>query len=74
MEGAPVALSASSGSEPGPNLLLSSLEDARSQRLSAIYSLGLHLAILLGLVSAALLAPPEIIEKIVTIIVISPPH
>ena len=74
LDGAPIALSVGPSSQPAPNLLLYSVEDTRGQRLSAIYSLGLHLAILLGLVSAALLAPPEIIEKIIPVSLVRPPE
>ena len=74
IQGSPLAAAGATSGGTGPTLSFFSWEDTRNQRLSAIYSLGLHLAVLMGLVLAALLAPPEIIEKIIPVALVRPPE
>lgn len=72
IKGSSLALAPIPAGGPGPTLSFSSWEDTRNRRLSALYSLGLHVAFLLALISAALLAPPEIIEKIIPVELVRP--
>ena len=74
IHGVSLAPAAASAGGPAPTLSFSSWEDTRNQRMSAIYSLGLHLAVLLGLILAAVLAPPEIMEKIIPVALVRPPE
>lgn len=70
--GPPVAVSSHPGWEQPPHLSLVDPDDPRHRRISAALSVGLHLAILTGLIGAAWLAPPEIMEKIIRVALIRP--
>ena len=50
-----------------PRLGLADPSDPRARRNSALASAGLHAAFLLGLVLAAALAPPELIERVIPV-------
>ncbi len=57
-----------------PVLGLPAPDPSDRQNRSALYSLTLHLAVLLGLLGAAWLAPPEIIERIIPVALVRPPE
>ena len=62
------------GAEPSPlpRLGLPDPADPRARRASTLASAGLHAAFLAGLLGAALLAPPELIERVIPVQLLPP--